>query len=455
MHNITVFGIVFLDGLSFNPFAHSFTNMAAQFCENLYAEFSPLLYHAIASRIRDGDPFYRSLHKAYGGVKSVILAECQADVSTLLRERIDGVGMRLDAYIASSSSGENHDADTYSTLDTLLSRDLHSFSTTRDLAQNGISDRNANRLSKLKNELYFPGHPKVAFITAIYGGYELSCKKYATQSIPTDFICFTDNHTIQSNGWIVDTKAYHITKPSRVDTRNFTNSMGVNMHSFNIAKYYKQQFYLIPRLVDYDVVVWIDGSVEITDSDASLKLYVLLSDSANGGGHVVAFNQTALTSISTSIEARFSLSSEVHHSENYFRYCATYWNNQIQPYQNVSLQYAEYLRDGYVDNGLWYTTLVGFRMKNHQAYNQKSSSKNAEDNIQMNMFTKELLDMWYLQTLRYTTQDQVGFMYVLYKMIYSRDMNSRGLFVTLPNDLIRGKYAFQQTDLYIKRKHGI
>jgi hypothetical protein len=32
---------------------------------------------------------------------------------------------------------------------------------------------------------------KICFITAIYGNYEASCKKFAKQSIQTDFICFT------------------------------------------------------------------------------------------------------------------------------------------------------------------------------------------------------------------------------------------------------------------------
>ena len=38
---------------------------------------------------------------------------------------------------------------------------------------------------------------KVCFITAIYGGYEQTCKKFVKQSIDTDFICFTDSTSIQ------------------------------------------------------------------------------------------------------------------------------------------------------------------------------------------------------------------------------------------------------------------
>jgi hypothetical protein len=34
---------------------------------------------------------------------------------------------------------------------------------------------------------------KICFITAVFGNYELSCKKFVKQTIDTDFICFTDN----------------------------------------------------------------------------------------------------------------------------------------------------------------------------------------------------------------------------------------------------------------------
>ena len=47
---------------------------------------------------------------------------------------------------------------------------------------------------------------KICFITAIYGKYEKSCKPFVKQTIDTDFICFTDDENIISNGWTIDTK---------------------------------------------------------------------------------------------------------------------------------------------------------------------------------------------------------------------------------------------------------
>jgi hypothetical protein len=73
---------------------------------------------------------------------------------------------------------------------------------------------------------------KVCFITAIYGNYESTCKKFIEQTIPTDFICFTDNPEILSNGWIIDTTPYHLENKSSLDTDNYINSLSNNKHSF-------------------------------------------------------------------------------------------------------------------------------------------------------------------------------------------------------------------------------
>ena len=103
----------------------------------------------------------------------------------------------------------------------------------------------------------------ICFITAIYGGYEKSCKKFVNQTIDTDFICFTDDPNIINNGWFIDTTPYHLMYKSNMDNDSFRNSLSNNTHTFNIAKYYKQAFTNIPILQKYDVIVWLDGTIEI------------------------------------------------------------------------------------------------------------------------------------------------------------------------------------------------
>lgn len=55
-------------------------------------------------------------------------------------------------------------------------------------------------------------------------------------------------------------------------TDKFINSINNNKHTFNIAKYHKQSFRLIPVLKNYDVIVWLDGTIEIIYDDTN-KIY--------------------------------------------------------------------------------------------------------------------------------------------------------------------------------------
>jgi hypothetical protein len=265
--------------------------------------------------------------------------------------------------------------------------------------------------------------PKICFITANYGNYEATCKQYVKQTIPTDFICFTDNPNMTSNGWLIDTTPYHITHKSPCDNDTFINSINNNKHTFNIAKYYKQAFKNIPRLSQYDVIVWLDGTIEIIyDKTSEYILNNIYTKKIIGWHHEYRNG---------------SLSLEVDVS-NFYRYTSTFWNNQPQPYQDVAKQYEEYIKDGYTDEyfkkikshtphfGVWLTCFVAFLYK--------------DDDV------SKFLDMWYLQTLKYTTQDQIGFPYVVQK--------THLLPYTLPNNEISGLSPHNSTMFYIKTAHG-
>lgn len=264
---------------------------------------------------------------------------------------------------------------------------------------------------------------KVCFITAIYGNYESSCKKFIEQTIPTEFICFTDNPNIISNGWKIDTTSYHILNKSEVDTDNFVNSLKNNQHTFNISKYYKQQFKNIPILKKYDVVVWLDGTLEIIYDKVSE--YIL---SEIYSKKIIAWHH----------EQRVGVLQDEVNASHFYRYTSNFWNGQIQPVQDLNKQYNEYLEDGYDETyfkkinsenkhfGLWITCFVAF--------------------LQHDEEVKYFLDLWYLQTLKYSTQDQVGFPYVCQKM--------KLIPYTLPRNTIYGM-PHQRTLFYIKHNHGI
>ena len=59
---------------------------------------------------------------------------------------------------------------------------------------------------------------------------------------------------------------------------------------------------------------------------------------------------------------------------------------------------------------------------------------------------KNFLNMWYLQTLKYTTQDQVGFPYVCQK--------TNMIPFTLPNNEISGSRPHIKTMFYKKHDHS-
>lgn len=265
---------------------------------------------------------------------------------------------------------------------------------------------------------------KICFITAIYGNYEASCKPFVKQTVDTEFICFTDNISIISNGWIIDTTPYHLTNKSKIDNDTFTNSLCNNKHTFNIAKYYKQSFNNIPILDKYDVIVWLDGTIEIThDKVSEYILCNIYKEKIIGWNH----------------EFRYGILSGEVKASHFERYTSTYWFNQSQPYQDVDNQYNCYLDDGYTDDffkkqithtphmGVWVTCFVAFLRKDKEV--------------------ERFLDLWYLQTLKYTTQDQIGFSYVCQKM--------NMIPFTLPNNQIYGDHPHVCTMFYTKKEHGL
>jgi hypothetical protein len=264
---------------------------------------------------------------------------------------------------------------------------------------------------------------KICFITAIYGNYEATCKPFAKQTVDTDFICFTDNKDITSNGWIVDTTKYHLENKSDLDNNTFTNSLCNNKHTFNIAKYYKQSFTKIPVLDEYDVVVWLDGTIEIIYNKTSEYILNNIYNVKIIGWHHEWRRGQLIEEVKAS------------HIE---RYMSKSWNNQTQPYQDVDRQYQNYLSEGYSEAffknvkshtphmGVWITCFVAFLNKDKDV--------------------RSFLDLWYLQTLKYTTQDQIGFPYVVQK--------TRIIPHTLPNTEIYGDCPHSRTMFYIKHKHG-
>ena len=286
---------------------------------------------------------------------------------------------------------------------------------------------------------------KVAFITAIYGGYEKSCKPFAKQSIPTDFICFTDTEDIQSNGWIIDTTPYHFTSKSKVDNGYYINSLHkvselsdyIHSHTFHIAKYYKQAWHNIERLKQYDVVIWLDGTLEITDSNISEYVIDICSKYKVASWHHEMRGGNLIWEVQASRLARYL-------NEDYL--------GQKQPFQDVVRQYHEYLEQGYKED-FW---------KNIPDQGGRGPSKGRWDSTHFGMWVTcfvafknndvqviDFLDKWYTQTLKYTTQDQVGFPKVV--------QDTKLIPYTFPDEKYIGDAHCLQgktCSMFIKHEHG-
>jgi hypothetical protein len=81
------------------------------------------------------------------------------------------------------------------------------------------NDENDDENDKENNE------KKIVYITSIYGDYEKTCKPFIKQTIPSDFICFSNNKNLINNGWIIDNTEYHLINKSDLDKDEYINSL--------------------------------------------------------------------------------------------------------------------------------------------------------------------------------------------------------------------------------------
>eukprot|EP01033_Poteriospumella_lacustris_P004440 gene4440-3173_t len=282
------------------------------------------------------------------------------------------------------------------------------------------------------NELYEQPGAKVAVITAVFGDYELTGKPFPRQTIPTDFLLFSDRppENITAPGWIIVNTPYHVLQfqeeQDQEDTRELHNALHRHTHPFNVAKFYKQSFHKIPMLRKYDVVIWIDGTVVITDASMSLRMMGLLTGAVPQ--HVMAVFEH---------HRRGQLEREVNASTvgiAVSKYSSDFWGGYTAITQDIVGQYETYLKEGHpnphhserAEFGLWCTCFVAWNMRHER--------------------TASVLDMWYRHNLQYTTQDQVSFPVVLQRLNVTP--------LSLPDGRIDIYGTFTANTMFFKYFHG-
>ena len=238
----------------------------------------------------------------------------------------------------------------------------------------------------------------IAFITAVFGDYEKSLKEPALQQGATaKFIAFCDEpfakawlsmHGYTSRGWTkaassnkqtaavpgsswhLDWKPYHSQYVDLNNTKGPTPSWTHFTKMFKVAKWYKTQFFRIPRLRRFDRIVWMDATIALCDPQCARF--------ATNGAH-------SLTSVHFH-PRNCSVLEELRHSTDGPKYFA----------QPMVQQVASYLKEGQPERyGLWLTCF------------------NIHD--MTNMATESFLNTWYTQTGKWSLQDQLSFPYAAWK----------------------------------------
>jgi hypothetical protein len=304
---------------------------------------------------------------------------------------------------------------------------------------------------------YFPllKAAKVAVVTAIYGGYEKSCKSFARQSLETDFYCFTDDESVGGRGWIVDTVPYPLLTLRKEFDEGLLeelNSYHNNQHPFNLAKYFKMAGMVEVMAwlgvgVDYpayDQMVWIDGSLAISNSEMSSMLLQSFSVKSE---KFVLFRLL-----------RADLDEEVKLSLQAGKYSDPNWLGIAQPVQTLKEQLRAYKAAGYSES-YWQSVYsspserqnipvskskgsLGIFCSCFFAINlaESPASPNATASRKM---VHSFLKAWHAHNRRFSTQDQVSFPFL------SQQFHLPPL--PLPYGEIRG--TFFLNNIFAKERH--
>lgn len=255
----------------------------------------------------------------------------------------------------------------------------------------------------------------VAVITGVFGKFERKLKPVLPQTIPADYYVFTNRADLEPREpWVIDARPYHSwsTLLPSFYSPSFVNSWENHDHPHNIAKYYKMQFQRLPQLQKYDVIIWIDSSFAITSCLFIADKLVHLMHS-----------QSLVCAYEHPFNANFA--EEAIWSTTDPRWKGTMLRGMRQPFQNVTLQMETYIargfepdffekkKKGYHHYGLWNCGITAWNMTNPK--------------------TREFLDLWFMQNLNFTTQDQISFPYVAW--VLKEDPES------LPYDVYRNGHV--------------
>lgn len=201
---------------------------------------------------------------------------------------------------------------------------------------------------------------KIALITAIFGELD-DLKPVPEQSVPVDKFCFTNNPNIPAGefrGWNVIHPDY-----PRYDLKNRIK-----------AKFFRTMSHTVKELLPYDIVIWLDGSIDIIHPE--FVQYMTQYVERFG---LVCFKHSVRDCIYE--EARISKEGP--------KYVGEPIDEQIAQYR--SEKYPE--RYGLIETGCFAKMI--------------------------NPATNHIMEHWWLENIKYSYQDQISLPYVLWKNYYN------------------------------------
>lgn len=246
---------------------------------------------------------------------------------------------------------------------------------------------------------------KIAVITSIYGDYDnLKNQENVLERDLVDWYCFTDNSKIKSDFWKICDTPYHI-----INTKNneeylkfknyYNNIKDQKIYNMMSAKYYKSQMHQIDILQNYDYYIWVDGSMFLRDNFI-INILKLIDQDYN----LINFKHSV----------RNNIRDETNVSINMNKY----------KHQNILYQYNSYIEDKFPDNvGLFEKTI--FIRKNNEIMN-------------------DLFNLWWLNNLEYSYQDQISYPYVLWKKNIKPD------YIINENVFNNKNYSYTDNSLNVK-----
>ena len=257
---------------------------------------------------------------------------------------------------------------------------------------------------------------EICGITAMFGDYEKTAKEPTEPLSPLFklFLITDQEHLLHPNSTTAWTRVRVNSSLWQEDCKKeefvgARNNPCEQPFLFNLAKFYKMQFYRVPQLQEAgcNVVIWLDATIQIKTGGFMGRM----ADRASRKQNFVVFVQDGPRRGWQNGEVK----SEVGRSK--FGKYGGKQPGSFGPPQKVGEQYEYYLSQGYREkwfqNETWFNEYRGVS-GNVMKYGLYITCMVMFDLRQEE--TKQFLECWWRENILRSTQDQVGFPYCAWKL---------------------------------------